>query len=84
MAQKRKKSFMGQMINTSVGNMVGIGLIGATAPMAQSLTAGSMERTMASTAVGLQGVAMLGPNLRFAQDSLGGSYGQRRRRKKRR
>jgi hypothetical protein len=50
--------------------MAGIGLIGATAPLAQALPVGT-ARTMASTAVGLQGVALLGPSLKYANDSLG-------------
>ena len=69
------------MLNTTVGTMVGVGLIGATSQMVQALPVGT-ARTMAGTAVGLQGVALLGPSLKYANDSLG--INQRSRRKVRR
>jgi hypothetical protein len=69
------------MLNASIGTMVGVGLIGATAPMVQALPVGT-ARTIAGTAVGLQGVALLGPSLKYANDSLG--INSRPRRKVRR
>lgn len=83
MAQKRRKqSYMGQMINTSIGNMVGVGMIGATAGMVQGLPAG-MAKDVAGVVPGLQSVALLGPNMKLAKDALG-SNGPRRRMVRRR
>jgi len=69
------------MMSAGVGTMVGVGLIGATAPMVQALPVGT-ARTIAGTAVGLQGVALLGPNLKYANDSLGLNSRPRRRMKR--
>jgi hypothetical protein len=83
MAKKRKQSYMGQMINTGVGNLVGVGLIGATASAVQGLPAGT-ARDIAGITPGLQSVAMLGPNLKFAKDSLDMDGRPRRRMVRRR
>ena len=82
--RRRKQSYMGQMINTSVANMAGIGLIGASAGMAQALPACTPGRELVNTAVGMQGLAMLGPNVKFAKDSLGVNESALRRRRVRR
>jgi len=80
----KKKNYyqnqMGGMLNAGISTMVGIPLIGATAGMAAGLPAGSMASTMTNTAVGLQGVALMGPSLKYANDSLG--LNSRSRRKK--
>ena len=76
-ARRRKQSYMGQMINTGVGNIVGTSLIGATAGMVQGLPAG-MARDIAGITPGLQATAMLGPNLKFVNDSLGINQPRRR------
>ena len=65
---------MGQMINTGVGNLVGVGMISATSGMVQGLPAG-MAKDIAGITPGLQSVALLGPNLKLANDSLGGMSG---------
>jgi len=81
--RQRKKNYYqtqtGNMLNASIGTMVGVGVLGATAGMAQGLPAGSMASSMANTAVGLQGVALLGPSLKYANDSLGINQRPRRR-----
>jgi len=79
--QSPSESMTGRMITTGVGNLVGMGLMGATAGMANTLPAGSLASNMAGTAVGLQGVALLGPNLKLVNDSLGS--GQRPRARQR-
>ena len=81
MAKKKNyyQTQTGNMIRTGVGNLVGVGLMGATATAAAALPAGSMASTMAGTTVGLQGVAMLGPNLKLVNDSLGTNQRRRRR-----
>jgi hypothetical protein len=76
-----KKQMKG-MLGATVGTMAGVGLLGATAGMAAGLPAGSMASTMANTTVGLQGVALMGPSLKYANDSLG--LNQRARRRARR
>jgi len=82
MAKKKNyyQTQTGNMIKAGVGTMVGIGLIGATAPMVAALPVGT-ARTMAGTAVGLQGVALLGPNLKLVNDSFGDTPRRRRARR---
>ena len=82
--QSMSESMTGKMITTGVGNLVGMGLMGATAGMANALPAGSLASSMAGTTVGLQGVALLGPNLKLVNDSLGGGQRPVRRRVRRR
>lgn len=81
---KKKNYYQRQtagMLGAAVGTMAGIGVLGATSSMVQALPVGT-ARTMAGTAVGLQGVALLGPSMKYANDSLG--INQRPRRKVRR
>ena len=80
MAQKRKQSYMGQMINTGVGNLVGVGMIGATAGMVQGLPAG-MAKDVAGIVPGLQSVAMVGQNVKLATGSFGNMNGNGPRRR---
>ena len=70
---KKKNYYQAQtagMLNASIGTLVGVPFLGATAGMAAGLPAGTAA-TMANTAVGLQGVALLGPSLKYTNDSLG-------------
>jgi len=80
MAKKKNyyQTQTGRMLATSVGTMVGVGLLSATAGMAGGLPAGT-AKTMANTAVGLQGVALMGPSLKYANDSLGVNRRPRRK-----
>lgn len=66
---KKKDSLVGDMIKTSVGTMVGVGMIGATAGMVNQLPAGT-AKTIAGTVPGLQSVALLGPNIKLVKKSL--------------
>jgi type IV secretory pathway TrbL component len=68
------------MMGATVGTLVGTSMLGATSSMVQGLPAGT-AKTIAGTAVGLQGVALLGPSMKYANDSLG--INQRSRRKSR-
>jgi hypothetical protein len=63
MKSRRRSSMTGDLIKTGVGNIVGVGLIGASATAAGALPAG-MAKDFAGTAVGLQGVALIGHNLK--------------------
>jgi len=74
MAQRRRKSngqsYMGQMINTGVGNLVGVGMIGATSSTVQAMPAGT-AKDIAGIVPGLQATSMLGPNLKMVNASMG-------------
>jgi len=73
MAKKSSEDdYIKSMVSTGVGNLVGIGLIGATANAAAGLPAGT-AKTIAGTAVGLQSTALLGPNIKLVKQSLGSS-----------
>jgi hypothetical protein len=50
------------MIGNFMGTMVGVGLVGATANMANAMPAG-MAKDLTGTAVGLQGVALVGHSM---------------------
>jgi len=63
-------SMTGDMIKMGVGNLVGVGLIGASATAVGAIPAG-MSRDIAGTAVGLQSVALLGHNVGYVKKSLG-------------
>jgi len=63
----------GNMISTGVGNLVGVGLIGATAGMTNALPAG-MAHDVAGIVPGLQSVALMGPNLKLIDDNFGGGF----------
>ena len=61
---KRKKSTIGgEVIKAGITTMVAIPLIGASATQVAALPAGT-ARTLAGTAVGLQGVGLIGVNLK--------------------
>jgi hypothetical protein len=64
------------MMGVAVGNLVGMGMLGATAGMANAIPAG-MAHDMAGLTTGLQATSMIGPNLSMVNASLGG----KRRRK---
>lgn len=69
MKRKRKTSYVGDLINTGVTNMVGIGMIGATAGMVNTLPAGT-AKTITGIVPGLQSTALLGPNIKLMNKSL--------------
>jgi hypothetical protein len=69
------------MIGTGVTNMVGVGMIGATAGMVNQMPAG-MGKDIAGVVPGLQSVALLGPNIKLAKTSLGGLGNGKRKGKK--
>lgn len=64
--QRRSSSFTGEMIKTGVTNLVGVGLIGATAGMVNDLPAGT-TKTIAGMAPAFQSVALLGPNIKLVK-----------------
>lgn len=66
---KKKDNFTGDLLSTGMSNIVGVGMMDATSSMVNSLSAGT-AKTLAGTAVGLQGVALLGNNLKLAKKSL--------------
>ena len=70
MKTKRRNSMTGDMIKMGVGNLVGVGLMGASAEAVGGLHDGT-AKTLAGTAVGLQGVALMGHNLGYVKKSLG-------------
>lgn len=63
---------LGNIIGTGVTNIVGVGMIGATADVVQAMPAGT-AKTIAGITPGLQSVALLGPNLKLVNDSFGSS-----------
>lgn len=67
---KKKSSYVGDVLSAGVSTMVGVGMMGATADMVSSLPAGT-AKTIAGTTVGLQGIALLGPNIKLAKKSMG-------------
>ena len=78
---KKKNSMIGNMLNASIATIVGTGMVGAAANQAAAIPAG-MAHDMAGTAVGLGGVALMGPNLKLVNQSFGGMSGSSKRRKK--
>lgn len=63
--RKRKRNgngYLSQVVGTGVTNMVGIGMIGATAEMANALPAGT-AKTITGVVPGLQSTALLGANV---------------------
>jgi len=73
---KGKKSLVGKMLNTGVTNLVGVGMIGATAGAVNSLPAGT-AKNIAGIVPGLQSVALLGNNIKLAKISLGSKKGKK-------
>jgi hypothetical protein len=68
--QRGSSSLVGQMVGTGVANIVGVGMIGATASAVGGLPAGT-AKDIAGVVPGLQSVALLGPNLKLVNTSLG-------------
>lgn len=66
---KKKNSLMGDMVSTGVGNLVGVGMIGATANAVAGLPAGT-AKDIAGVVPGLQSVALLGANVKLAKKSM--------------
>jgi len=63
MAKKRYRRENDSMVGNFMGTMVALPLVGVSASMANALPAGT-ARDLAGTAVGLQGVALVGHSLR--------------------
>lgn len=57
------------MVNMGVGNLLGVGLMGASASAVGGLPAGT-AKDLAGTAVGLQGVALLGHNIGYVKKAF--------------
>jgi hypothetical protein len=68
----------GNMISAGIGNMVGIGLIGGTASMANALPAG-MAHDVAGMVPGLQSVALMGPNVKLINDNFSNGFSSSKR-----
>jgi hypothetical protein len=61
---------MKKLVKTGITNMVGIGLIGGSASMVNSLPAGT-AKSIAGVVPGLQSVALLGTNLKLVKGKKG-------------
>lgn len=59
---KKQNNMTGNMVGNFMGTMVALPLMGASASMVNGLPAG-MGKDLAGTAVGLQGVALMGHSL---------------------
>lgn len=73
-----KKSYLGKILSTGVGNVVGVSLIGATSGMVNELPIGT-TKTIAGIIPGLQATTLVGHNLKIAKQSFkwkGGKYGK--------
>jgi len=62
--KKKKYKVKNGFIKTGVTNLVGIGLIGASAGVVNALPVGT-AKTVAGIVPGLQSVALVGENLKF-------------------
>ena len=75
--RRSRDSMVGNMVGMGVGNLVGVGMMSASADALHGMEAGT-AKTLAGTAVGLGGVALVGHNLGYVKKSLGskkkGSY----------
>lgn len=67
--RKQSQSLVGNMLNTGIASMVGIGLVGATSSAVSALPAGT-AKTIAGITPGLQSVALLGPNLKLVKSAF--------------
>ena len=81
MAKKRKATMLGNMLGMGMTNLVGVGMIGATAGMVNTIPAGTAH-DIAGMAPALQSTALLGANLGRVNNSFGG-FGTRTRSRKR-
>jgi hypothetical protein len=66
---KKKNGSMG-MVNMGVTNLVGVGLVGATAGMVNDMPAGT-AKSIAGMAPALQSTALMGANLGMMKKSMG-------------
>lgn len=69
--RRKNNSMLGNTLNMGVGNILGAGLMGASAGAVNSLPAGT-AKDLAGTAVGLQGVALLGHNIKYTKKAFKG------------
>lgn len=60
---KKQQSPLGNMVSMGIGNLVGVGMIGATAGMVNDMPAGT-AKTITGIVPGLQGAALVGANLK--------------------
>ena len=73
--RKSSNSMVGSMIGTGITNLAGISLIGATSNVAAAANLTGTAKSLTGTAVGLQSVALLGPNLKHVKKSFGKKRG---------
>jgi len=66
--KKQKKTMLGNMLSVGVTNLVGVGLIGATATGVAAMPAGT-ARTIAGNIPALQSVALMSENLKLVSGS---------------
>ena len=82
MKMMRRRRAAPTMVGTAMGNLVGMGMLGATAGMANAIPAG-MAKDMAGLATGLQATSMIGPNLQMMNASMGAAPRRRVARRRR-
>lgn len=63
MAKKAKSSHLSRMMKMGVTNLVGVGMIGATANMTNALPSGT-AKTIAGNVPALQSAALVGYNIK--------------------
>jgi len=66
--KKQKKTMVGKMIGMGITNLVGVGLIGATATGVAAMPAGT-AKTLAGNIPALQSVALMSENLKLVSGS---------------
>ena len=71
------ESMVSSMMNMGVTNLVGVGMIGATAGMVNTLPAG-VTKDIAGMAPALQSTALVGANLGMVKKSMGKSTGSKK------
>ena len=62
--KKKKNNYVKKVLKMGVTNIVGVGMIGATAGVVNSLPTGT-GKTIAGVIPGLQSVALVGENLKM-------------------
>ena len=75
----KKDTMLGNIIKMGVGNIVGTGLIGATATSVNAIPAG-MGHDIAAVVPGLQSISLVGANAGMAMKSFGGNGKHKRTR----
>lgn len=67
---KKKDTMLGNMMTMGIGNIVGTGLIGATASSVNAIPAG-LGHDIAAVVPGLQSTALVGANVGMVNKSFG-------------